>query len=1157
MLRSSNNRLNYRQAPSSIENYKALNEFVMKSTSPRTSGQSHTAQNDKWNDDNRTLRKLVGDQPLNPSQSRSRTLEKLVGDQPLNPSQSRSRSSSAASLNSSQSRLRSSSVALLKSMVIEGQWRYQGHDDDRLRLKAVGIENLVPICHDIMNITLELTHQKQERQRKSPSTNFRWPIVKLDEFNQLTKTKKESLNRARLLNLMTIVYEAASTSASISQLVRIWREVTNCPKVYQPQTQPLISYEQAFQHLIHKPDNQLLEIALHASLINTQSQSDLQRLGEKLGVKKNQFDMGSIRNSTKAFQSLIKFLRELKLKQKEELQNINIKKLPYKSKKKQGLYANVAGTRFRLIRQAVDLSGFFISPDPDFTCNLLWNDSLISMDIVSALKPYQKVNHFPTMNEISRKDLLAANYDRLSICAPEEYNFAPKTWILPKEYNLWYSYASNNSKKDPSIYIVKPINAAMGQGISIHYDYKKIQPIDNYIIQEYIREPYLIEGFKFDLRIYALITSCDPLRVFIFNNGLVRMSSKKYKIPNAKNAFNLSMHLTNYSTDENELGDDFDTDNGKTNSLEFLFEYLKQQKQDVSKLWKEIQNIVIKTIFLAEPHILTTYRMCRPEVLPTSESVCFELLGFDILIDKKLKPWIIEVNRCPSFDVNRQVEFDIKIKLLYETFDLLRFRQSDRKKSIAIEKVEAQRRLYSSIGRDINDQTNELNKMKEILYLLRREKERERFENRHSGGFIRLFPINDQYRMNELMNILTKCFQVLYTNKNDSSWTMKYYNQYNEEEILRIIIRLEDIYQKDRQESSRLTYTSNRSLELNHLSPLTSFVFEASDDENELQLNSSSSDKIKKSLSSTSDPFIKKVSTQTSSNILRSSSLSSLNTPKQQSNALVLTGDISQSRADSYAMPPGVSAQRITEKKAYSTLSASSKNIDQQLPRSPKTTKTHDDKSQMVTYSSIVQATRRQQLNNQSKAVEITNELQLTDNELNRLYQLILDQMNKLRIHYPNKSDKETNQICIEIIENWNRYKPDIGRYWLVEFDANKRQSIIDIVWNNVQQITRKVCILDELVQQLPLNRHLIKLQRRLLANHGQCLWDTCQNKHNSWESLFMKSTNHLSNIELDCCYRFVDLCKEALFIVYRYSIDEKIYQQKQIDRGLTVMVKS
>jgi hypothetical protein len=65
-----------------------------------------------------------------------------------------------------------------------------------------------------------------------------------------------------------------------------------------------------------------------------------------------------------------------------------------------------------LVRQAADVFGFSISSDVDFTCNLLWNDTLISMDIVSALKPYQKVNHFPTMNEISRKDLLAKNYDR-------------------------------------------------------------------------------------------------------------------------------------------------------------------------------------------------------------------------------------------------------------------------------------------------------------------------------------------------------------------------------------------------------------------------------------------------------------------------------------------------------------------------------------------------------------------------------------------------------------------------------------------------------------------------------------------------------------------------------------------------------------------------
>ena len=103
------------------------------------------------------------------------------------------------------------------------------------------------------------------------------------------------------------------------------------------------------------------------------------------------------------------------------------------------------------------------------------------MDIVSALKPYQKVNHFPTMSEISRKDLLAKNFDkyflishisltlifisdRLSRHLPEEYNFTPKTWLLPNEYNSWYSHASTKPKSDPCAYILKPNNGAMGHG---------------------------------------------------------------------------------------------------------------------------------------------------------------------------------------------------------------------------------------------------------------------------------------------------------------------------------------------------------------------------------------------------------------------------------------------------------------------------------------------------------------------------------------------------------------------------------------------------------------------------------------------------------------------------------------------------------------------
>ena len=55
------------------------------------------------------------------------------------------------------------------------------------------------------------------------------------------------------------------------------------------------------------------------------------------------------------------------------------------------------------------------------------------------------------------------------------------------------------------------------------------------ICQQYVAKPFLIDGFKFDLRIYILISSCDPLRIFVYKDGLARFATVQYSEPSNSN----------------------------------------------------------------------------------------------------------------------------------------------------------------------------------------------------------------------------------------------------------------------------------------------------------------------------------------------------------------------------------------------------------------------------------------------------------------------------------------------------------------------------------------------------------------------------------------------------------------------------------------------
>lgn len=76
----------------------------------------------------------------------------------------------------------------------------------------------------------------------------------------------------------------------------------------------------------------------------------------------------------------------------------------------------------------------------------------------------------------------------------------------------------------------------------------------------------------------------------------------------------------------------------------YFNEYLRKNDFDIMLLWRRIYDMVVKIFLVVQFYFLYVYCMCRFGVLLGSDSVCFEVLGFDVLIDKKLNLWLFEVN---------------------------------------------------------------------------------------------------------------------------------------------------------------------------------------------------------------------------------------------------------------------------------------------------------------------------------------------------------------------------------------------------------------------------------------------------------------------------------------------------------------------------------
>ncbi|XP_001363239.2 tubulin monoglutamylase TTLL4 isoform X1 [Monodelphis domestica] len=342
-----------------------------------------------------------------------------------------------------------------------------------------------------------------------------------------------------------------------------------------------------------------------------------------------------------------------------------VEKLPWEQRKL--LRWKMSTVTPNIVKQTIGRSHFKVSKKNDDWLGC-WGHHMKSPSF-KTIREHQKLNHFPGSFQIGRKDRLWRNLSRMqSRFGKKEFSFFPQSFILPQDAKLLRKAWESSSRQK---WIVKPPASARGIGIQVIHKWSQLPKRRPLLVQRYLHKPYLISGSKFDLRIYVYVTSYDPLRIYLFTDGLVRFASCKYS-SSMKSLGNKFIHLTNYSINKKNTEYQANTDEnacqGHKWALKALWNYLSQKGVNSDAIWEKIKDVVVKTIIASEPYVTSLLKMYVRR--PYS---CHELFGFDIMLDENLKPWVLEVNISPSLHSNSPLDISIKGQMIRDLLNLAGF----------------------------------------------------------------------------------------------------------------------------------------------------------------------------------------------------------------------------------------------------------------------------------------------------------------------------------------------------------------------------------------------------------------------------------------------------------------------------------------------------
>lgn len=232
---------------------------------------------------------------------------------------------------------------------------------------------------------------------------------------------------------------------------------------------------------------------------------------------------------------------------------------------------------------------------------------------------------------------------------PDQARFWPESFVLPGDEAKLAEFRAKASP--PPIFAVKPVNLYGGQGITLTRD-PPATTAHPTVIQRYLDDPFLVNGRKFHARVYVLVTGLDPVRAYVYREGIARIAPEHYATDETALA-RPGIHVTNTALHLRHPDLRLDTDPARENAgniwtMGAVYRQMAAEGMDAAAVWLRVADLARRFVSIAI-EIGIFKRQAAEHARYAFPPRAF---GLDVLINSNGRPWLIEYQRNPALAGN-------------------------------------------------------------------------------------------------------------------------------------------------------------------------------------------------------------------------------------------------------------------------------------------------------------------------------------------------------------------------------------------------------------------------------------------------------------------------------------------------------------------------